>query len=106
DPEDMPFGFPWTDRPSPELERGVLQWNWRSLGNWTPEAWAFNPVVVVDGEVAGTQGMHADKFATMRTVFTGSWLGRRFQGQGIGKEMRAAALHLAFAGLGARRAES
>jgi RimJ/RimL family protein N-acetyltransferase len=36
-----------------------------------------------------------------REVHTGSWLGRRHQGRGIGTEMRAAVLHLAFAGLGA-----
>jgi RimJ/RimL family protein N-acetyltransferase len=35
---------------------------------------------------------------------TGSWVGRAFQGRGIGREMRAAALHLGFAGLGATRA--
>jgi RimJ/RimL family protein N-acetyltransferase len=105
-PEDMPFGFPWSDRPSPELERGVLQWNWRNLGTWTPEKWVYCPVVLVDGVVAGTQDIHAEKFAATRTVATGSWLGRRFQGKGIGKEMRSAVLHLAFAGLGADRAES
>jgi RimJ/RimL family protein N-acetyltransferase len=41
-----------------------------------------------------------------RAVVTGSWLGRAHQGLGIGKEMRAAVLHLAFAGLGAEWAES
>ncbi|MFD2355516.1 GNAT family N-acetyltransferase [Nonomuraea ferruginea] len=35
---------------------------------------------------------------------SGSWLGRRFQGMGIGTEMRGAVLHLAFAGLGAEYA--
>ena len=42
----------------------------------------------------------------MRTVDTGSWLGRTFQGQGFGKEMRAAVLGFAFDGLGARVAET
>ena len=37
---------------------------------------------------------------------TGSWLTRSAQGRGLGKEMRAAVLHLAFAGLGAERAVS
>jgi RimJ/RimL family protein N-acetyltransferase len=39
-------------------------------------------------------------------VKTGSWLGLGFQGQGIGTEMRAAILHLIFAGLDARVAYS
>ena len=42
----------------------------------------------------------------MRSVATGSWLGLRHQGHGIGKEMRAAVLHFAFAGLGAIEALS
>jgi RimJ/RimL family protein N-acetyltransferase len=42
----------------------------------------------------------------LREVYSGSWLGRRFQGRGIGTEMRAAVLHLAFTGLGARAARS
>ena len=45
--------------------------------------------------------MLAERFAVLRTVGTGSWLGRIYQGKGIGTEMRAAVLHLAFAGLGA-----
>jgi RimJ/RimL family protein N-acetyltransferase len=39
-------------------------------------------------------------------VSTGSWVGRRHHGQGIGTEMRAAVLHLAFAGLQAEFATS
>jgi len=39
-------------------------------------------------------------------VSTGSWLGRHYQGQGIGTQMRAAVLVLAFEGLGARHAVS
>jgi len=43
----------------------------------------------------------AHDFAVLREVATGSWLGLEHQGEGIGTEMRAAVLHLAFAGLGA-----
>lgn len=50
--------------------------------------------------------MSATDFATRRTVLTGSWLGRRYQRQGVGPEMRAAVLFLAFEGLGALAAES
>jgi RimJ/RimL family protein N-acetyltransferase len=50
--------------------------------------------------------MIATDFAIKRQVGTGSWLGQGYQGHGLGKEMRAAILHLAFAGLGAVRATS
>jgi NAD(P)-dependent dehydrogenase (short-subunit alcohol dehydrogenase family) len=44
--------------------------------------------------------------AVLHEVHTGSWLGRRYQGQGIGTQMRAPVLHLAFGELGARWAVS
>ena len=106
-PEVMPFSIPWTRQdPGGDLQRGVLQWNWRCAGNWSADDWSYNPVTVVDGRVVGTQSLMAEKFAIRRTVATGSWLGLEHQGRGIGKEMRAAALHLAFAGLDALRAET
>ena len=46
------------------------------------------------------------EFAALREVATGSWLGQKHQGKGIGTEMRAAVLHLAFEGLGAQTAVS
>jgi RimJ/RimL family protein N-acetyltransferase len=61
-------------------------------------------VTVVDGEVVGTQGVQASSWSVLREVGTGSWLGAAHQGRGIGTEMRAAVLHLAFAGFGAVRA--
>jgi RimJ/RimL family protein N-acetyltransferase len=106
DPATMPFTSPFTDAPSPQRERSSLQWWWRQRAEWSPERWWFTGAVVVDGELVGVQDLHAEQFAALRTVSTGSWLGRSHQRQGIGKEMRAAVLHLAFAGLGAVEAYS
>jgi RimJ/RimL family protein N-acetyltransferase len=60
----------------------------------------------VDGQVVGVQDINAEHFATLRSVHTGSWLGLAYQGHGLGKEMRQAILHLAFAGLEAQEAHS
>ncbi|HWW54698.1 MAG TPA: GNAT family protein [Acidimicrobiales bacterium] len=107
DPATMPFFEPWSDLASGgPIERSVLQWSWRQRAELTPDKWRLCFIVSLDGEVVGTQGIEAEHFATCRVVETGSWLGRRFQGQGLGKEMRAAVLHLAFAGLGAVQARS
>ena len=106
DPDAMPFAVPWTDAPSPELERQALQWWWRQRAEWRPDNWMFTGAVVVDGEMVGVQDVNAQDFAVRRSVITGSWLGRAHQGKGIGVEMRAAALHLAFAGLDALEAHS
>ena len=104
-----PHVFPvsgWTTLPSPRFERALLQHHWRALAEWTPSRWEFIPVVVHDGEVVGTQDAGAKDFEISRSVSTGSWLGRAHQGKGLGREMREAILHLAFAGLGARVAYS
>lgn len=105
-PTTMPFTVPWTDAPSPQRERASLQWWWRQRAEWSPEHWHFTGAVLVGGTVVGVQDVFAEHFAQLRTVSTGSWLGRAYQGQGLGKEMRAAVLHLAFAGLGATEAHS
>jgi RimJ/RimL family protein N-acetyltransferase len=52
------------------------------------------------------QSVRGERFGEQRTIDTGSWLGREFQGQGLGTEMRAGALYLAFVGLAATVATS
>ena len=106
DPSTMPFLYPWTDEPSPQLERGMLQWGWRHRAEWTPNNWTFTGAVFLNGDVVGVQSLSATDFAVRREVKSGSWLGRAYQGQGVGKEMRAAILTLAFEGLGAEVAHS
>jgi RimJ/RimL family protein N-acetyltransferase len=101
DPSTMPFSVPWTDAPPGKLERGALQYHWRNRAAWTPSAWTCDFVAIVDGQPVGMQGLSADEFSTLRWFETGSWLGRPHQGRGLGKEMRAAVLHLGFAGLDA-----
>ena len=106
DPTRMPFLHPWTDEPSPQLERGMMQWGWRHRAEWTPDNWSFNGAVFVNGEVVGVQSLMATDFAALRSVKTGSWLGVTHQGKGIGKEMRSAILHFAFETLEALEAHS
>lgn len=106
EPEEMPFAIPWTDASSPDLERSALQWWWQQRAAWRPDDWTFAGAVFVDGIAVGVQDLAARDFRRLRSVATGSWLGRAYQGQGIGQEMRAAILHLAFEGLGATEAHS
>ena len=72
----------------------------------TAENFSLMMAVLVDGEVVGVQDLMAANFAAARTFKTGSWLTMSRQGQGIGKEMRAAILHFGFEGLGALRADT
>ena len=99
DADFMPFGMPWSLEPSPALERNTMQFYWRCRAEMSPTDWNINLATIVDGAVAGTTALIAKDFPILRQFETGSWLGRAFQGQGIGKEMRVATLHLGFLGL-------
>ena len=97
----MPFGIPWTDVEPPELQRQSLQFFWRGRAEMTHERWDLSFAVLVDDVVVGAGGLVGHDFPVMRSVETGSWLGRDYQGRGIGKELRAASLHLIFEGFDA-----
>jgi RimJ/RimL family protein N-acetyltransferase len=105
-PEGMPFGVAWSALPSPAFERGFIQYHWGLRARWTPADWELGLMTELDGRPIGSQSVSAKEFAIHRTVATGSWLQREYQGQGFGKEMRAAILGLAFDGLGALFAET
>jgi RimJ/RimL family protein N-acetyltransferase len=107
-PEEMPFGVAWTDVPSPTLERSFVQHHWHARATWSPEQWNLHLAIVRrdDRRLMGSQTIHAREFPTLRQFRTGSWLGKGFQGQGYGKEMRSAVLGFAFEHLGAEVAET
>jgi RimJ/RimL family protein N-acetyltransferase len=106
DPAVQPFMVAWTDASPDERALSTLQYHWSRWASWKPSDWVLELVVVRDGAVVGTQGIGGRDFALLREVSTGSWLGRHYQGRGIGTEMRAAVLHLAFEGLQAEHAVS
>jgi RimJ/RimL family protein N-acetyltransferase len=92
----------------PDLDRdrnrgvGVHQEYWRARSNWRPESWALSFGVFQHGELVGYQGLEGDDFAALRTVDSSSFLAAAARGHGLGKQMRAAVLALAFGQLGAR----
>ena len=79
-----------------------------AVSNWMRTAPATVPAMFTRPPVSGvpptTTAVIADNFPTVRAFETGSWLGRRFQGRGIGTEMRIATLHLGFLALDASTA--
>jgi len=103
DPDVMPFEFPWTDDLTDET---VLDHQHRKLREFTAEDWYLSLVVFYRGRPIGVQSIGAERFSETHRVGTGSWLGKEWQGQGLGTEMRAAVLQLAFGGLGAEVAVS
>lgn len=103
-PYDDPSSF---YEPDPDLR--VARWLraiWRGRGKVEPDAWRLYFVVVVEGRPVGMQDLIGAGFSTFRTVTSFSWLAADQRGRGLGHEMRAAILHLAFEGLGAKEASS
>lgn len=103
---------PWDD-PHPFYESDpdvrVQKWLrgiWRGRGTVRPELWRLYFVVIVDGDPIGMQDLIGDEFTPFKTVETSSWVSSDARQRGIGTEMRSAALHLAFDGLGAAEAHS
>lgn len=102
-PDQMPFTVPWTRVPVPYQQRNTIQFFWQQRLTLQGDVPSVTLVTVVDDEIVGTQGLMTSSWKGTRTIETGSWLGMEHQGKGIGKEMRVAALHLAFDGFGAER---
>lgn len=86
--------------------RGIVahQDYWKAYGSWRPDAWRLKFAVMVASEVVGAQELEAKDFPTLRTVETASFLVPGFRGRGLGKQMRAAVLQLAFGPLEAQAA--
>jgi len=106
-PQEMPFSIPWTDGiGKPGFADGFVAFHEGSVAEWSPEKWSLNLLVWRGPTLVGTQGIGAERFTEDRCVATGSWLGQAYQRRGIGTEMRAAVLELAFRELGAETAVS
>jgi RimJ/RimL family protein N-acetyltransferase len=102
--DEMPFYVPWTRGTASEVALAVLRYQWSMQSRMSPEDWGLDLAVLRAGQVVGKQSIFAKKFPLLRTAESGSWLGREFQGQGIGLRMRLLILHLLFDGLDAQRA--
>ena len=90
DPARTPFLVPWTDAPASELPTRFAQYHWRTRADFSPASWALNLGVWHEGELIGVQGLTTSSYLVTRSAETGSWIGRRHQGRGIGTAMRQA----------------
>jgi RimJ/RimL family protein N-acetyltransferase len=88
--------------PSANRRAILAQGYWRAMGQWSPTDWVIPFVVRRGGEPIGMQALEGPDYGAERTVDSWSWLEKARRGQGLGKQMRAAILELAFRHLGAR----
>ncbi len=86
--DEMPFYVPWSVAPPDELPRNFAQYHWRTRAEWSVSQWTMELAVLFEGEPVGVQGFNTRDYLVTRTGETGSWLGRRHQGRGIGTAMR------------------
>ena len=100
----LPFNTRWTAGTPTEVVRRVLTYHWGVRTKVAPESWTIELGLLRDGEILGVQGASAHDFVVNRSAETGSWLGRRYQGQGLGTRMRLMMLHLLFEGFDATQA--
>ena len=100
--EQAAFMGAWAQLESPAFEREFMRRHWRWRADWSAEDWRLPLGVYERDELLGGIDAWASDFPVLRSALTGSWLVPEARGRGLGKEARAAMLHLCFAGLGAR----
>jgi RimJ/RimL family protein N-acetyltransferase len=102
DADFMPFTFPWTLTPPPDMPRSLAQYHWGNRASFSPARWTADLAVFFAGELVGVQGFSTVDYLVTRTGETGSWLNGRFQGRGIGTAMRQVICAFLFDQLDAR----
>ena len=104
---ELPFDDPISHyEESPTREWRWLRGVWSARARVEPAFWRLPLVVETDAGVVGMQDLIFEDFRTFGAVTTFSWLAPQARGRGTGREMRSAAVHLAFAGFDAREATS
>lgn len=104
--EPYPFVTTWALEPEPQRTWNALAFHWRCRAGVGADSFHLPFAVFHDGVAIGTQGIGATDFRALRTVDTGSWIAKPWQGRGFAREMRAAVLTFAFDHLGATVATS
>lgn len=105
-PDAMPFAYPWTRGTPEHVARSVMEYQWSNRAKLGPDELRLELAVLWNGRPVGIQGAGGSDWSVLRSVETGSWLGREYQGRGIGARMRVLMLHGLFAGLGAQEVTS
>jgi RimJ/RimL family protein N-acetyltransferase len=98
----MPFAYPWSLTPAPDMPRSVAQYHWEKRSSFSPARWTADLAAFHGGELVGSQGFSTRDYLVTRGGETGSWLCRRFQGRGIGTAMRQVICAFIFDHLDAR----
>ncbi len=100
-PDAMPFSIPWTLQSADELPSRYVEFEATTRRANPTGDFKLEFLVLHRGQPVGRQAIIGHDFNRLRSVGSGSWIGLRHQGQGIGTLMRQLVLCLAFDQLGA-----
>lgn len=106
DPARFPFLTPWTRTAPAEMPSAFASYHWSRRAAFDPGHVDVDLAVRRAGTLVGVQGFAGGPYAITRSAETGSWLARRFQGQGVGTRMRQAVCGFLFDHLGAAEVTS
>lgn len=101
DPAELPFLRRWAEAAGHELALNTAQFYWSTFAGFRPEDWHLVFLVSHEGTPVGVQDASAKDFRQVRSIMTGSWLSREYQGKGIGTLMRQTVCSFGFDELGA-----
>ncbi|WP_420176752.1 GNAT family N-acetyltransferase [Luteococcus sp. OSA5] len=90
EPGELPFLRRWAEAAEQELALNTAQFYWRTFADFRKDDWHLVFLVSHEGTPVGVQDASAKDFVHVRSIITGSWLSREFQGRGIGTLMRQA----------------
>lgn len=101
---------PWASVGSPRYELDFWRYHVDALSQITADRWTLNfcaySALDDDGLAIGQTSLSGEDFLIAKTVSTGSWLLPEYRGSGLGKQLRAGVLALAFDEFGAERART
>src|SRR3984957_21173159 len=66
DPDFMPFDYPWSLTPAPDMPRSLAQFHWGRRAGFSPALWNADLAVFYDGELGGSQGFGAKGYLLIR----------------------------------------
>lgn len=94
------YAFPWAKGDAETIRRNVVEYQRGVRTTCGPEEWRLECAVIVDKQPAGVVGIGASEWRTRKAAVSGSWLGRRYQGRGIGFTAARGLLRVYFDELG------
>lgn len=102
----MPFLVDWHLQDRSTAAADSVKFWWGTRADFSPAKWGLVFVVCREGQIVGVQDVMTTDFDSLGVMVTGSWLGRRFHGRGIGTRMRQMICAWGFDALGAREMRS